>query len=109
MNNQIDEVYLAALVRIWVKGPDDRTSGICGLVLNYCQNIAGDPVSKKGRLSAAFKSWPMRSGDPLYPVPHPEMGPGSAFVKIHDLWLGEYGFDRYQALNHLIKVEMGWV
>lgn len=109
MNNQIDEIYLDALLSIWIDGPSSRVGGICDVVRRYCLSATGRSAPMYEKLAAAFKSWPMRSGDSVFPVPHPEMDPEYAYLNSRDLWIDEYGFNRYQLLNHLIKVEMGWL
>ncbi len=49
------------------------------------------------------QDWPMFSGDPEYPVPHPDMDPEPAYLE-PDLWDAEteYGRNRLSLLEFLI-------
>jgi len=56
-------------------------------------------------------TWPRFSGDYLFPVPHPYMTPEHAFECCRhrdSFWLGEYGENRLQLLNHsILMIEEG--
>lgn len=77
-------------------GPSLVRVGICG-------NIGTRSERDAEQLAALFRSWPNFSGCPVYPVPGVAgMPPDEAFIRIHDVWEGEYGDLRRELLDHCI-------
>lgn len=80
--------------------PPDKWSGIC-------INLARLPelsTADWGMLVAeAAKTWPEWSGDPRYPVPHPDLLPESAYTAKWEVpkWSGEYGESRRRLCQHV--------
>jgi hypothetical protein len=89
---------LDALRRLRTEGPFSTYAGICG-------NLPINSYQDEGvRLSALFRSWPKFSGSLTYPVPGVgDMSPHEAFVRIPNVWNGEYGALRRELLDHCIN------
>lgn len=74
---------------------------------NFCRNM-------RAELETLTEKWPMRSGDPSYPVPVPDPHEGADLARTafwhHKragaLWKGQYGALRRQLLDWLIKETM---
>ena len=79
---------LDELKKLKISGPTDVTKGICS-------NVSDD-------LAELFEKWPEFTGDSLFPVPHPQYTPHDAYMKTHDLWIGEYGEARKRLLDFCI-------
>ena len=103
-------------VRPFIEGPSakksDRRCGICYAV-EYAAGIESDNSrSMLYELRCLFEEWPEFSGEPDFPVPHPD-GPDAddgwssaaeaAYMGTEDLWLGEYGAARWRLLDWLIE------
>ena len=80
--------------------PPDKWSGICiNLILIPKLHMPG-----WGALVAeAAKTWPENSGNPRYPVPHPDLLPESAYTAKWEVekWDGEYGESRRRLCQHV--------
>ena len=80
--------------------PLDKWSGICtNLAL-----IPKLPMSNwEALVSEAAKTWPEWSGDPRYPVPHPNLLPETAYTAELEVpkWTGEYGAARRRLCQHV--------
>ena len=83
--------------------PPDKWSGIC-VNLALVPEISMSGMTDWGALvSEAAKTWPEWSGDPRYPVPHPDLPPESAYTAKWevDKWTGEYGGSRRRLCQHV--------
>ena len=72
--------------------PDRCNSGIC----------FGMSAELRGEFLEACKAWPKHSGNPEFPVPHPNEGPRSAYIGTPNLWEGQYGDNRRELLAWLL-------
>ena len=80
--------------------PPNKLSGIC-VNLALAQKL---PMADWGALVAeAAKTWPEWSGDPLYPVAHPNLLPETAYTALGEVpkWAGEYGAARRRLCQHV--------
>ena len=83
--------------------PPDKWSGIC-VNLALVPEISMSGMTDWGALvSEAAKTWPEWSGDPRYPVPHPDLLPESAYTAKWEVekWSGEYGAARRRLCQHV--------
>ena len=73
---------------------------------NYPKNPNGICFGLETQLAAEFKAllqgWPDYSGDPEYPIPHPTLPARAAYITVEDLWSGEYGRKRLQAIEWVL-------
>ena len=89
------------LLESWADGqilPASDFHGICyNLFLHDSRVVWGDLVAK------AAESWPEFSGDPRYPVAHPDLLPESAYTAKWEVpkWAGEYGAARRRLCQHV--------
>jgi hypothetical protein len=92
-----------ALLKLREDGPSNIFQGICH---------QGDVIEQKKLLSSFFfffffffSLWPEFSGDLVFPVSHPSMTPGEAYMLIDDIWdrETEYGRARWRLLDFLIE------
>lgn len=79
--------------------------GICGNIL--CDYIDWDVDNRLADelITAITLTWPKFSGDTSYPVPHPNYPgrPTEAYQQTNDLYVGEYGENRYQYFAYLVE------
>ena len=80
--------------------PMDNFQGICYNLLLHDGRITLDWT---GLVAKAAESWPEFSGNPRYPVPHPDLLPESAYTAKWEVpkWSGEYGTARRRLCRHI--------
>ena len=70
-----------------------------------CFNLSRHDVTARweGLVAKAAESWPEFSGDPRYPVAHPDLLPESAYTAKWEVpkWAGEYGAARRRLCQHV--------
>ena len=71
----------------------------CGI----CSNLSILPLHIKPSLWTLFSRWPKYSGCREFPVPHQYLHPARAYSSTIDLWVGDYGKDRIELLDHMIE------
>ena len=102
-SNQVQHAVLALLLQIRLDGPMYSRNGICDhihktLPFTYNKTM---PI-----LEEMFYIWPLYSGDPTFPVPHPEQDPDRAYLDTDgNIWdkNTEYGRNRWSLLEHCIS------
>lgn len=83
-----------------IKDHPDPNNGICFSVREHATVEAFDLWLDVRR--GLFESWPLYSGDPIYPVPgYPSAG--EAYNHCRHYWEGEYGDMRRDLLDFLIQ------
>ena len=91
------------LLEAWAEdqlAPPDKYHGICF-------NLAWLPelfsIEWEALVTEAAKTWPEYSGNPRYPVPHPDLLPESAYTAKWEVpkWSGEYGESRRRLCQHV--------
>ena len=80
--------------------PPDKYAGICVNLIEHPQLPTAD---WEALVAQATKTWPEWSGDPRYPVPHPDLPPESAYTAKWEVekWSGEYGESRRRLCKHV--------
>ena len=80
--------------------PIDKWSGIC-VNLNLLSKLY--MPDWEALISEAVKTWPEYSGNPRYPVPHPDLLPETAYTTKWEVpkWAGEYGAARRRLCQHV--------
>lgn len=74
--------------------PRNRSEGLC-TELSYLKAERGLRWKLSFEVRVIMNTWPKFSGSKMYPVPHAELGPSSAFLLLDDLWgPDQYGNDR---------------
>lgn len=102
MRTRVQELMLKHLLEIQADGPKDPNFGICHLINRELPFAHGEVMTE---LDILFTSWPKFSGDPMYPVPHPEQSADEAYLLTKgSMWRkpDEYGQNRWALLDHLI-------
>ena len=89
------------LLESWADGqilPASDYYGIC-----YNLFLHDVPINWEGLVAKAAESWPEFSGNPRYPVPHPDLLPESAYTAKWEVpkWAGEYGAARRRLCQHV--------
>ena len=74
--------------------------GICYNLFLHEPRVALD---WEGLVAKAAESWPEFSGNPRYPVAHPDLLPESAYTAKWEVpkWTGEYGAARRRLCQHV--------
>lgn len=85
---------LEALKHIRDNGPRHTSVGICG-------NLFNDELEDE--FTELAKCWPRYSGLIAYPVPHPTLPAGDAYLDTLDKWADTYGDNRRELLQWAIK------
>ena len=83
--------------------PPDKWTGIC-INLALVPELSMSGMTDWGALVAeAAKTWPEGSGDPRFPVPHPNLLPETAYTALGEVskWTGEYGAARRRLCQHV--------
>lgn len=98
------------LAKLWAlkRGEIDTHYGICASIADALGLSRGSRVTFiRHDLMPRFVDWPEFSGDPEYPVPHPQhpgnVGYAQSAYLILPLWCGEYGSARIRLLNFMIR------
>ena len=91
------------LLEAWAgdrRPPPDKYAGICVNLIEHPQLPTAD---WEALVAQAAKTWPEWSGDPRYPVPHPDLLPESAYTAKWEVekWSGEYGESRRRLCQHV--------
>ena len=83
--------------------PPDKWSGICVNLALVPEISMSGMTDWEALVSEAAKTWPEWSGDPRYPVPHPDLLPESAYTAEREVpkWSGEYGAARRRLCQHV--------
>ena len=88
--SQLSSALRAELVK--VKSDPGGENGICS-------RLSGAVLPE---FMAALKRWPKYSGDPEYPIPHPSLTARAGYLSERDLWAGEYGQLRLEAIGWML-------
>lgn len=82
--------------------PIDKFSGICVNLARLPELPFGD---WEALIAEAAKTWPEYSGNPCYPVPHPDLLPETAYTAKWEVekWSGEYGESRRRLCQHVAE------
>ena len=80
--------------------PPDKWFGIC---VNLALVPGLSVADWEALVAEAAKTWPEFSGDPRFPVPHPDLLPESAYTAKWEVekWDGEYGESRRRLCQHV--------
>ena len=83
--------------------PPDKWSGICVNLALVPEISMSGMTDWEALVAEAAKTWPEWSGDPRYPVPHPDLPPESAYTAKWEVekWDGEYGAARRRLCQHV--------
>ena len=83
--------------------PPDKWSVICVNLALVPEISMSGMTDWEALVSEAAKTWPEWSGDPRYPVPHPDLLPESAYTAKWEVekWDGEYGESRRRLCQHV--------
>lgn len=89
------------LLESWADGQVLPMNGFYGI----CSNLFLHDVTTRweGLVAKAAESWPEFSGNPHYPVAHPDLLPESAYTAQLEVpkWTGEYGAARRRLCQHV--------
>ena len=91
------------LLESWAEAqlqPPDKWPGICVNLALVPELFLAD---WEALVAEAAKTWPEWSGDPRYPVPHPDLLPEAAYTAKWEVprWSGEYGESRRRLCQHV--------
>ena len=100
---QLGLLRVIELLESWAEAqlqPPDKWSGIC---VNLARLPELFPADWEALVAEAAKTWPEWSGDPRYPVPHPDLLPEAAYTAKWEVpkWSGEYGESRRRLCQHV--------
>lgn len=76
--------------------------GLCAIVKGSGQLTRDDLLLLNPWLKHQFKLWPHNTGEECYPVPHPSLDPGYAYLTAISHWAGAYGRMRLNLAEHLL-------
>ena len=104
MNEQYIPTELKKVIDLLESWADDRTlpaDDFYGICYNLSWHDA--TINWEGLVAKAAESWPEFSGDPRYPVAHPDLLPESAYTAKWEVpkWTGEYGAARRRLCQHV--------
>ena len=89
------------LLESWADGQTLPMNDFYGI----CYNLFLHDVTTQweGLVAKAAESWPEFSGNPRYPVAHPDLLPESAYTAEWEVpkWTGEYGAARRRLCQHV--------
>lgn len=107
------DIIIDALVDLYQNGPRDTVLGLCSHIGDFVADETKELSEADGArtcravhelLDGLFRRWPMFSGDLDYPVPGVEgMTSRSSFLKIREMWAGEYGAKRWSLAEFLLR------
>ena len=102
------QLLTAILKDILYRGPQLRSSGICGNVRVLAQMLHGYDSAVwsywRDVNGGIFENWPEFSGNIYYPVPSGNriLPANDMYTLVHDLWESQYGEARFRLLDFLI-------
>ena len=104
MTEQYIPTELKKVVDLLESWADDQTLPMNDFY-GICYNLFLHDVTTQweGLVAKAAESWPEFSGNPRYPVAHPDLLPESAYTAKWEVpkWAGEYGAARRRLCQHV--------
>ena len=104
MTEQYIPIELEEVINLLESWADDQILP-AGDFYGICYNLFLHDVTARweGLVAKAAESWPEFSGNPHYPVPHPDLLPESAYTAKWEVpkWAGEYGAARRRLCQHI--------
>lgn len=101
-NSNLQNDVLSALLQIKRDGPKRKKIGLCQNITDVMPNAWGVHHT----LEELFKTWPLHSGDIIFPVPCPDKEPDVAYCNFTgNMWdkRTAYGSNRWNLLEHCIQ------